>query len=63
MSFALTATRKSGHTDSPTGDVVEWIEHKAGSAATLETAFKVVTELWAVARPLTFIDIYNDNAT
>jgi len=45
MSFALTATRKSGHTDSPTGDVVEWIEHKAGSAATLETAFKVVTEL------------------
>ena len=58
----MTTTTQNGHTDGTAGDVVEWIQHEAGSAATLEATFQIVTEMWAVAGPFTFIHVYNNDA-
>jgi len=41
----MTTTTQNGHTDGTAGDVVEWIQHEAGSAATLEATFQIVTEM------------------
>jgi len=39
--------------------MVQWVQHEAKPTAALEATFSVVTELGAVARPLTLINVYN----